>query len=455
MKFHMVNLGCAKNRVDGEIMAGKLLAEGIGNVDDPDEADIIVVNTCSFIKPAADESIDTILEMVGFKEDGDCKKIVVTGCLPQRYGVEIASSLPEVDVFLGTGAYGKIVEAVSIGESTDIQNDTSKDLSADCLLPDPDTYFTTAKDPRALTETGTAYIKAAEGCGRRCTFCIIPDLRGKYRSRTIDDIEEEARILVDAGTKEIILVSQETTAFGHDRHDNKNGELAMLLKRLSKISNDTWIRFLYGHPESIDDSIIDATASLSNVCAYFDVPIQHASTSVLKRMGRNYNGQRLITLFENIRKKVPEAALRTTVITGFPGETDQDFQELLDFIGEVKFDHLGAFVYSDSEDLPSHRLKNRVETSLAEERRDALMMKQAEISLERNKTRVGKTCTALCGFQAEDGVYAARTMFQAPEVDGITFINETDIKETRIIPGEFVDIKITDAGEYDLIGEPV
>jgi len=438
MKLHLVSLGCAKNLIDSEVMLGHLVNAGWIITDDPAEAEIIIVNTCSFIEPAVNESIDTILELAKFKETGICRHLVVTGCLPERFREEIVHALPEVDIFLGTGAFDRIVHAVN----------GSSDFSK-CFLPDPNLLTMQAKEAhRVRSLSHIAYIKIAEGCSRHCAYCIIPRLRGKYRSRNHEDIIAEARSLVLSGVKELILVAQDTTSYGKDL--NMSVDLSGLLESISDISEDVWIRLMYGHPESIDESIIKTIATYDNVCTYFDIPVQHVSNSVLKRMRRKYTRDDLYRLFEKIRETAPDCALRTTAIVGFPGETDKDFQQLFDFAEDICFDHLGVFLYSDSEDLQSHRLSHHVPKNTAKERHDRLMSRQADISLKNNQKYIGRVLKVLVEEKSEDNLFVGRTYFQAPEVDGITYINSNQLQ-----PGRFAGIKITDAFEYDLAGKAV
>ena len=438
MKLHLVSLGCAKNLIDSEVMLGRLVNAGWVITDDPAEAEIIIVNTCSFIEPAVNESIDTILELAKFKETGICRHLVVTGCLPERFREEIVHALPEVDIFLGTGAFDRIVHAVN----------GSSDFSK-CLFPDPNLLTMQAKEAhRVRSLSHIAYIKIAEGCSRHCAYCIIPRLRGKYRSRNHEDIIAEARSLVLSGVKELILVAQDTTSYGKDL--NMSVDLSGLLESISDISEDVWIRLMYGHPESIDESIIKTIATYDNICTYFDIPVQHVSNSVLKRMRRKYTRDDLYRLFEKIRETAPDCALRTTAIVGFPGETDKDFQQLFDFAEDICFDHLGVFLYSDSEDLQSHRLSHHVPKNTAKERHDRLMSRQSDISLKNNQKYIGRVLKVLVEEKSENNLFVGRTYFQAPEVDGITYINSNQLQ-----PGRFAGIKITDAFEYDLAGKTV
>ena len=449
MKLFMVSLGCAKNFVDSEAMQNRLTEAGWAITHDPAQADVIIVNTCSFIESATDESVDTILELAKFKEHGSCRNLIVAGCLPQRFGEDIAEAMPEVDTFLGTGAFDSIVQAAGIPEVRGAGG------RGQCFFPDPN--LSTFDFHKSYIETPAVYLKIAEGCNKHCTYCIIPKLRGRQRSRSPEDIVSEARSLVESGAKELTLVAQDTTNYGNDLHPTTT--LGRLIERISDISGDIWIRFLYGHPESMDESLIRTVAARHNINSYFDLPIQHASDRILKQMGRNYSREDLCRLFDNIRSHVPDASLRTTVITGFPGETDKDFESLLCFARKVRFNHLGAFVYSDSEDLPSHTLSDHVPERVAKERYERLMSLQTKISLENNRKHLGKVLEVLVEENTEENLFTGRTSFQAPEVDGITYIHQTsreaktsDVSGSLQI-GRFASVRITDALEYDLIGE--
>ena len=448
-KLYLESLGCARNQVDSEIMNGRLKKAGWTLTDDPEEAATIVVNTCSFIESAAQESVDTILELAEYKKEGSCKRLVVAGCLPERFREDIVTSLPEVDVFLGTGAYDQIIAAVEDPKFTN-----------QCVLPDPDLVALQDKDsPRDLSQSHSAYLKIAEGCSKACTYCIIPKLRGSQHSRLPDDIVSEARQLVAGGAKELVLVAQDTTAYGRDLAQPVN--LGQLMEHLAsanfnaeQTADGPWFRVLYGHPESIEDSFIQTVASFHNVCSYFDIPIQHASTRVLKRMGRQYTRNNLFRLFDRIRSRVPDAVLRTTLIVGFPGESDQDFEQLMDFVEQMRFDHLGVFIYSDSDDLSSHHLPDHVPEEVARERYHQIMSAQSGISSENNQKYIGKIVRVLVEESLENNLFAGRTNFQAPEVDGISYINTSPLPFDLKI-GNFTDMRVTDAMEYDLMGEAV
>jgi ribosomal protein S12 methylthiotransferase len=447
LKLHLVSLGCAKNQVDSEIMLGRLQQAGWSITDNPEEAHTIVVNTCSFIESAAEESVETIVELAEFKKSGSCRRLVVTGCLPERYREKIIQALPEVDIFLGTGAFDQVVKAA--GDSP-ITNET--------VLPDPElACLDSPISPRLLSAAHMAYLKIAEGCSKHCTYCIIPKLRGTHKSRPPEDVAAEARELVVAGVKELVLVAQDTTSYGLDLTPPASlGGLVQCLGNLSvgkgRKNEAPWIRVLYGHPESIDESFIRAVAAHPNVCPYFDLPIQHASSRMLKRMGRRYTCDTLRRLFHRIREIVPDASLRTTAIVGFPGETDKDFHDLMNLAEEIRFDHFGAFVYSDAEDVPSHRLRGHVPRDVAQDRYDQLMSVQMDISAEKNQKHIGRTLQVLIEEDLGSHLFAGRTAFQAPEVDGVTYVN-TASSGLPLPIGRFALARINDALEYDLMGE--
>ncbi len=457
MKLNLVSLGCARNLVDSEIMLGRLRAKGWTITDDPADAKVIIVNTCSFIEPAVNESIDTIFELAEYKQKGALRRLIVTGCLPQRFGQEIVKTLPEVDVFLGTGAFDKITEAA--GDSLDSDG-------SDCLLPNPDLLPLQGQNtPRVQSSSYMAYLKIAEGCSRHCTYCIIPMLRGKQKSRLFADIIAEARHLYSSGIKELVLIAQDTTSYGKDLL--QDSDFSQLLTDLSNISepnrfcpgeagcaDDLWIRVLYMHPESIEDAVIKAVAENENICSYFDIPIQHAANKVLKRMGRSYTRDELRRLIDKIRLHVPDAAIRTTVIVGFPGEAERDFEKLLSFVEDLRFDHLGVFIYSDFKDLPSHELTDHVPEHVANMRYERLMSIQSEISLENNLKYAGRTIKVLVEEALEENLFSGRTFFQAPDVDGITYI-KTGKLHSGLMVGSFADVKITETMKYDLTGEAV
>ncbi len=441
MNVHFISLGCSRNLVDTEMMLGHLVQAGHTIVSSESQADCVVVNTCSFIRPAVEESIDAILEMAQWKRQGNDRKLVVLGCLPERYRTQLASSLPEVDLFLGTGAFHQISDALDEVSS-----------KARVVLPPPGSRLGFNGDATRLQTTSphTAYLKIAEGCAGRCTYCIIPKLRGPQKSRPIQQILSEATTLAETGVKELILVAQNTTAYGHDL--GKPYRLKHLLERLAEISQLVWIRVLYGHPDFISDSLIETMAASNRICSYFDIPVQHISEPILRKMGRSHNGPHIFRLFEQIRTKAPAAVLRTTLMVGFPGETNSDFERMLDFIERVRFDHMGAFVYSGEEDIPSNRLEDHVAEEVKQERFERLMKRQAEISRENNQRYVGEALQVLVEGASESctGPMVGRAAFQAPDVDGVVHVSEGAID-----PGSFATVRITEAHDYDLTGDMV
>ncbi|MDL2286552.1 30S ribosomal protein S12 methylthiotransferase RimO [Desulfococcaceae bacterium OttesenSCG-928-F15] len=442
MNFYIETLGCARNQVDSEVLAGHLVKNGLFQVLTPEEAELIFINTCSFVQDAVEESIDTILALAEYKKTGKCTLLVVAGCLPERFQAGIVQSLPEVDFFAGTAAYFSILSF--------IEKERSSQKSESLLCPDPKTAPLHTKDmPRIRNTAHSAYLKVAEGCSRHCTYCIIPKLRGIQRSRPLHDLVAEAGALVLEGVRELNLVAQETTDWGRDLHTGEN--IADLVRALcDSLEPRVWIRLLYGHPLSISDELLFLMAERKNFCSYLDIPIQHASDAVLRRMGREYGKGELLNLFKRIRAKVPDITLRTTLITGFPGESEEDFLELLEFVKEISFDHLGVFVYSDMEDLPSHHLKDHVPPEIAEQRRDAIMEVQAEISWKKNQEKVGKVFSVLIEGEGESGMAEGRAGFLAPEVDGLIYVDGADFR-----PGDFVRVEISDAFDYDLAGTVV
>jgi ribosomal protein S12 methylthiotransferase len=438
MNVHLISLGCPKNLVDSEVMLGRLLEAGHVITSDPSEADCVVVNTCSFIRPAVDESIDAILEMGNWKGQASGRRLIVAGCLPQRFGADLAKALPEVDLFLGTGAFGSIVEVIQ---------DPPKRSSI--LLPPPHKPLICGEGaPRfRTTPPHMAYLKIAEGCSGQCTYCIIPKLRGPLRSRPMEEVLSEARILARSGVKELVLVAQNTTAYGRDLGSGYG--LEHLLAELATISHLQWIRVLYGHPDHVTDGLMETIAAHERLCSYFDIPVQHISASILRRMGRCNKPWHILELFGRIRQQVPDAVLRTTLMVGFPGETDHDFQLLLDFVQDVRFDHLGAFTYSGEKDLPSNALKGHVAEDVKRERLDRLMRRQAKLSMENNQKYVDRVLEVVVeGRNEKDcGPWMGRASFQAPEIDGAVHVNG---EEAEV--GTFVTVRITGAREYDLTG---
>lgn len=437
MRVYLNTLGCVRNLVDSEIMAAAMVKSGALMAEDPAEADTIVVNTCSFIESAINESVDTILALAAYKKNGNCRRLIVTGCLPERFGQEIAAAIPEVDIFLGTGAYDQITDAAA-----------GRFAPGTCRLPPPDSQPLPMRAAGRKPSTyPVAYVKIGDGCNRRCTYCVIPKLRGRLRSRPATDILAEAEELAAQGFKEIALIAQDTSAYGLDLTPRQS--LAALLDRLGGMLPDTRIRFLYGSPDYTDAALIATVAKHPAIAPYFDLPIQHVSPGVLKRMGRKYAKAELLQLFEQIRAEIPAAALRTTLLVGFPGETEAEFNELLDFLETVRLDHVGVFIYSDAEDLTSHSLPDHVGPADAKARYERLMTRQAEISLGKNQNRIGKTYTVLVEHRLDNHLYVGRAMFQAPEVDGVIYIESPGLSV-----GDLINIRITEAYAYDLKGEP-
>ena len=439
LKIALESLGCSKNLMDAEIMTGILKEKGYEFVEEFDEADIIIVNTCGFIRYAKQESIDTIVELSQLKEVGKLKYLIVTGCLAQRYADELLEEIPEIDAIVGTGNFMNISEIIDRLESeknvTEIGN---IEFAFDETLP---RYVSTPEH--------MAYLKIGEGCSNHCTYCIIPKLRGKYRSRKIEDIVEEAKTLAAEGAKELVVIAQDTTRYGEDLYGE--AKLAELLEELAGIEGIKWIRIMYSYPESITEKLIDVIAAHDNICSYFDMPIQHASNRVLKRMNRRTSKEDIRSKVEMIRSKIPDAVIRTTVIVGFPGETEEDLEELIEFMKEIKFDRLGAFAYSREEDTPADRMDGHMDEEIKEERRDRVMMVQQAISEEINQKREDKVFEVLIEEEAEDGVYVGRTQGDAEEIDSVVYVNSDEELEI----GSFVNVYITEAMEYDLIGDVV
>lgn len=440
MKVLFVSLGCDKNLVDSEVMLGLLRDRQHEITNDEAQAEVIVVNTCSFIHDAREESIQTILEMAELKKRGVCRLLIVTGCLAEKYKDEILAELPEVDAVIGTTAYDAICDVIE----QSLAGERVKAFESIDRLPIVNTR-------RVLTTGGySSYLKIGEGCDKHCTYCIIPKLRGTYRSVPMDVVLNEARMLAEAGICELNIVAQETTTWGKDLYGEKR--LHVLLKELCKIEGIRWIRLLYCYPEEITDELIQVIKEEPKICHYLDMPIQHSSDAILKRMGRRTSRAELEAVIEKLRKEIPDITLRTTLITGFPGETEEDHEVLKEFIENMQFDRLGVFTYSPEEGTPAEKMPNQVPEEVKEERRDELMLLQQEISAEKTANMVGKTLEVLVeGRIPEEGVYVGRTYRDAPEVDGYIFLNA----EEDIISGDFVTAKVTGADEYDLTGDVI
>lgn len=437
MKILFISLGCDKNLADSEEMLGLLTAGGHEITDDETQADAIVINTCCFIKDAKEESVETILEMAEYKKTGSCHALIVTGCMAQRYQKEIIEEVPEVDAVLGTTSYGDIVKAL---EEAVAGNHFEEFRDIDYL---PDTG-----SKRVLTTGGPfGYLKIAEGCDKHCTYCIIPKLRGKFRSVPMERLIAQAEDMAEQGVKELILVAQETTVYGKDLYGKKS--LHILLKKLCEIRGIRWIRILYCYPEEIYDELIETIRDEKKICHYLDIPIQHASDRILKRMGRRTSKQELIDIVGKLRKEIPDIVLRTTLITGFPGETEEDHEELKEFVDEMEFDRLGVFTYSPEENTPAAEMADQVPEEVKEERRDELMELQQEISYDRGQDRIGQELLVMIeGKVADESAYIGRTYGDAPKVDGYIFVQTGEL----LMTGDFAKVRVTGALEYDLIG---
>lgn len=438
MKILFVSLGCDKNLVDTEEMLGLLSQSGYEFTNDEMDAEIIVINSCCFINDAKEESINTIIEMGRYKEIGKCKGLIVAGCLAQRYYEEIRNELPEVDAIIGTSSYDSIVQAVN-----DVVIGTKKDYMAQL------DKMVDCGNNRIITTGGHyAHLKIAEGCDKRCTYCIIPKIRGKYRSVPIEKLIERASYLAKQGVKELILVAQETTMYGVDLYGKKS--LARLLKELCKISGIQWIRIMYCYPEEMDDELIEVIKNESKVCKYIDMPIQHASDRMLKLMGRRTNRAELEEIVKRLRKEIPDIVIRTTLITGFPGETESDHKALMEFVDSMEFDRLGVFTYSPEEDTPASKFDGQLDEDVKEDRRDELMELQQEIAFDKADEMIGKVVPVMIeGHIPDENAYIGRTYMDAPGIDGNIFITTDE----DLMSGDFCFVKVTGALEYDLIGE--
>lgn len=438
MKIMFISLGCDKNLVDTEMMLGMLAEKGYQFTDDEQEAEIVVVNTCCFIGDAKEESINTLIEIGQLKETANVKMLIAAGCLAQRYRKEIREQIPEVDVIIGTMAIDKIVEAV---EEYQTKQYTT-------FVEDIDRTPVSGKKRVVTTGGHYAYMKIAEGCDKRCSYCIIPKVRGSYRSIPMETLLKEANTLVEQGVKELILVAQETTLYGTDLYGKKS--LPELLRKLSEIRGLYWIRILYCYPEEITEELIDTIAELPKVCHYLDIPIQHASDKILKRMGRRTNQQQLKDKIAMIRSKIPDMCLRTTLITGFPGESQEDHKQSMAFVDEMEFDRLGVFTYSAEEDTPAAGFPDQIEEEVKKDRQADIMELQQEIAFEKAEGMIGQDVLVMIeGKVADENAYVGRTYKDAPNVDGLVFVNT----DRELMTGDFVPVHITGSYEYDLIGE--
>ena len=438
MKILFISLGCDKNLVDSEVMLKLLEEKGYQFTDDETEADVIVINTCCFIGDAKEESVNTILEMAEYRKSGSCKALIVTGCLAQRYQKEILDEIEEVDAVLGTASYDAVAETVEkvFGGQKELRFE-----SIDRLVPD--------QGGRVLTTGGHyAYLKIAEGCDKRCTYCIIPKLRGHFRSVPEEQLLAEAQRLADQGVKELILVAQETTVYGVDLYGEKR--LPQLLTKLARVPGIRWIRVQYCYPEEITEELIQVIKNEPKVCHYLDLPIQHASDRILKRMGRRTTQADLRRIIGRLREEIPDICLRTTLISGFPGETEDDHEELMRFVDDCEFDRLGVFPYSAEEDTPAASMPDQIPEEVKEERRAELMELQQEIAFEKAEEMAGRELTVMIeGKVADENAYVGRTYKDAPGVDGYLFLNTDE----TLMSGDFARVRVTGALEYDLIGE--
>ena len=440
MKILFVSLGCDKNLVDTEKMLALVQEQGYEITNEEEEAEVVVVNTCCFIQDAKEESIVTILEYAKKKEEGFLKGIIITGCLAQRYKEEIQKEIPEVDVILGSASYDSILEALENLKRNDKKN------KYDSLE-----YLPKNLTKRVIT-TGTsmAYLKIAEGCNKRCTYCIIPSIRGNYRSVPMEEVLDEAGQLAKKGIKELVLVAQEVTLYGKDIYQKK--ALPKLLKELCKIDGIEWIRLLYCYPEEITDELIEVMKTEEKICHYIDMPIQHSEDTILKRMGRRTTKAQIKEVIGKLREAMPDICIRTTLITGFPGETQEEHEALMEFVDEMEFDRLGVFTYSKEEDTKAAEFENQVEEEIKEQRKEEIMQLQQEVSYDLNQDMIGKELEVLIeGYLFDEDVYVGRSYKDAPTVDGYVFVSS----EEEIVSGSFVKVKIKEAEEYDLIGDVI
>lgn len=437
-KVLFISLGCDKNLTDSEEMLGMLVENGYEITNDETEAEVIVINTCAFIHDAKEESVNTILEMARYKEEGTCKALLVTGCLAQRYKEEIVGEIPEVDAVLGTASYDEIIKALN------------QVFSGESFLEFKDINSLPKHSRKRVITTGGyfEYLKIAEGCDKHCTYCIIPKLRGNFRSIPMEQLLSQAEYLAEQGVRELILVAQETTVYGKDLYGEKS--LHILLKKLCQIPGIQWIRVLYCYPEEIYPELIQTMKEEPKICHYLDLPIQHCSDRILKRMGRRTTKQELVDIVETLRREIPDIILRTTLITGFPGETQEDHEELMEFIDTMEFDRLGVFTYSPEEDTPAAIMPDQIDEEVKLDRQAELMELQQEISLDKGNDKIGSVVEVMIeGKVADENAYVARTYGDAPNVDGYIFVNT----DTGLMSGDFARVHVTGALEYDLIGE--
>jgi len=436
-KVAVVTLGCPKNQVDSEVMSG-LLAQNHIFIENPEEADVIIVNTCTFIQSAKEESIETIFEMASLKKSGTCQTLIATGCLAQRYGSELMQDIPELDGVLGTGNIDEITQLVQTAEG-----------SRTSLIKQgtPDFLHNEQMPRRRSTPDYLAYVKVAEGCDNYCTYCVIPHVRGRFRSRTEESVIHEVQEMAAQGVKEILVMGQDTTRYGQDLY--KEFRLPQLIRKLAQIEGIEWIRLMYCYPERFTDELIETMRQERKVCKYIDLPLQHADNKILKDMNRRGTIEQAETLIGKLRKAIPNITLRTTMITGFPGETEQEFQTMVDFIQRVQFDRLGVFAYSQEENTPAGQREDQVPPEVREQRRDQIMQIQQEISRQRQQRWVGQVVTVLLEMKLPDGRWMGRTEGDAPEIDGQVYIPDT---QTSLHVGDMIRVRITEADIYDLMG---
>lgn len=436
----VVSLGCAKNLVDTETMLGILSKEGYQLVTKEEEADILIVNTCGFIESAQQESINTILQLAQYKQTGRCKVLIVAGCLAERHNAELQKEIPEIDGIIGTGNFTEILEVI---------NETLKGKK---YLTYGNQDYTFQEDlPRILsTPSYTAYLKIADGCDHFCTYCIIPYLRGGYRSRKIEDVLKEAKELSKKGVKELVIIAQDITEYGKDIYgEYKLGEL---LQELVKIKNIQWIRLLYSYPENITNELIDIIKSNKKICNYIDIPLQHISDAILKSMGRRITKEEIINLIEKLRTSIPDIVLRTSLIVGFPGEQEHHFNELLEFVKQIKLDHVGVFTYSMEENTPAAKLINQIDEEIKKQRQDKIMEIQQSISLKKNEKKIGQVYRVLVEGKADaENIYYGRSYEHAPDIDGLIYFKSHSPVEI----GSFYSVKINKSFEYDLLGDVI
>ncbi len=442
----IISLGCPRNMVDSEVMLGILKKEGYSIKDEIDNCDIAIINTCAFIEDAKQEAIDVILQATELKKEGKIKSIIVTGCLSQRYYKVLEKQIPEIDAFLGASDFDKIKGTVLFLSRRHLKQKQNRPL----YFVSPPTKIYSHTSPRfLLTPNYYTYIKIAEGCNNRCSYCVIYKIRGKYRSRPIESILKEVEnITENKKISELNIIAQDTTSYGIDIYGKY--KLAELLERVATLNKAHWIRLLYTHPRHFSDELIQIIGEKKSICKYIDLPIQHAINRILKRMNRHITKEKMESLIDKIRKEIPDAALRTSVIVGFPGETDKEFKQLLNFIEQTKFERLGAFIYSREENTPAYKYKNQIPDAIKRQRLDEIMKTQQDISGRINKSWLNKILEVLIEEKQKDGYYIGRSQYDAPEVDGVVYVKEKEAK-----PGDFLKVKITDTLEYDLIGEAI